>query len=175
MTIKQLNSENWLTIDEATGFWVDWGEDGQTKPITGERWVERLLDPQLSESIPEEVRELFEVARGAACYGYFYYPMFTLASEQLLRVLEAAVEKKCSELDPSKVKAKFQAQIDFLREATVIDDNLQSVLHAGRGLRNFSSHPNRQAILSPVDALNRLGRTAWLLNELFRAAPSEAV
>jgi hypothetical protein len=41
--------------------------------------------------VPEPIRELFDVARGAMIYGWFFYPLFRLGEDQLHRVVEAAV------------------------------------------------------------------------------------
>jgi len=32
---------------------------------------------------------MYEAARASMCYGYFFYPLYTLATQQLFRVAEA--------------------------------------------------------------------------------------
>ena len=61
--------------------------------MSGQEWLSLFLDPTLSKSVPENVRALFEVARRSSAYGYFFYPLYTLACEQLFRIAEAAVSE----------------------------------------------------------------------------------
>jgi hypothetical protein len=65
--------------------------------MTAEAWIEAHLTPQLSPKVPKEIAALFEVARGSMIYGWFFYPLLTLASEQCYRVLEAAARHRCAQ------------------------------------------------------------------------------
>src|SRR5205823_2457300 len=82
--LKKITLQNWQTPDIPRTF-----------NITGEQWVQRVLEPKLSANVPEEVEKLFEVARGSMIYGWFYYALMTLAAEQLFRVCELAAKKRC--------------------------------------------------------------------------------
>lgn len=43
------------------------------------------------EHVPKDIQVLFEVAKEAMVYGYYLYPLYNLATEQLYRVTEEAV------------------------------------------------------------------------------------
>ena len=95
LRIKQLSVRNWLEPDAAVKFFVGASADGCTHELVGADWLEEVLDPKVEQQVPQEIRELFEVARGAMAYAYFFYPLYTLALEQLLRVADAAVLHRC--------------------------------------------------------------------------------
>src|SRR5919202_1342535 len=94
--IKILTTENWLQPDPTSTIFAQVSSsDGSVSPMSGNDWVALFLKPSLVEAVPEDVRKLFEVARGALAYGYFFYPLYTLAGEQLFRVAECSVSAKC--------------------------------------------------------------------------------
>ena len=104
---KILTPENWLVADPASTIFSKISHtDGTVTPMSGQEWLCLFRDPTLSKSVPKNVRTLFEVARGSLAYGYFFYPLYTLACEQLLRVAEAAVSEKCRMLRASPKKPK---------------------------------------------------------------------
>ena len=93
--IKTLTVENWLQPDTIPGLFTRLSlNDGYAYLMTAEDWVAQFLTPKLIESVPEEIQILFEVARGSLAYGYFFYPLYALAGEQLFRVGEAAITVK---------------------------------------------------------------------------------
>jgi hypothetical protein len=66
--------------------------------IKQEQWLSfasAYLEPQLSGSVPVETRKLFEVARGTMIYGLYFYPLYSMGTEQLFRVAENALRQKC--------------------------------------------------------------------------------
>src|SRR5689334_7041614 len=85
---KKITPDNWLEPDLPKTF----------TRLTADVWVPVLLRPQLTESVPKEIRSLFECSRAMYIYGYLFYPMITMALEQLHRVAEAAVAAKCKAL-----------------------------------------------------------------------------
>src|SRR2546423_7399041 len=101
--IKALTIENWLQPDPTSTIFVQLSHsDGSVSPMSGEDWAAQFLTPSLAATVPEELRKLFEVARGAMAYGYFFYPLYALAGEQLYRVAEAAVSEKYTRLGATK-------------------------------------------------------------------------
>jgi len=84
---KELTADNWLAPDRV---WADVVNavlpDWEIQLMTGDTWIQAILDFDLLETVPIEVRKLFAVACGAIAYGYFFYPLLTLATEQLYRV-----------------------------------------------------------------------------------------
>lgn len=166
--IKRLTPENWLQPDESTLTFVrlDW-ETGRSRHPTGEERLEELLEPRLSEHVPEDVQRLFEVARGAMAYGYFFYPLYSLAHEQLYRVLEAAVTHKWKAIGGPARKARLADKIDWLIERGVVQEQDRQLWHELRSLRNIASHPELQSISTPGQAAGALARTARHINQLF--------
>ncbi len=165
---KKLTVDNWTEPDKASSLFVRISPvDEQAHPITGDEWVRHILKPNLIEAVPADVRALFEVARGAIAYGYFFYPLYALAEEQLYRVVEAAVTFKCKEMGaPQKIR-NFWQKVNYLTDNKVIPKQEEELWHAIRKLRNMSSHPKFQTIISPGNAISTLERTAEKINFLF--------
>lgn len=135
--------------------------------LNGEDWLRVILEPSLGPSVPEDVRELFEVARGAMIYGYFFYPLFTLSGEQLMRVAEAAASHRCRQLDaPASVK-RFKQKIEWLRESGAISQADYIPWDATREMRNRTSHPAGQSVFPPGFATQGVAATAAMINRLF--------
>jgi len=161
---KKLTPQNWTdrdrTIDPIVR--IDRGET-----ISNDEWAARILEKELSDSVPREVRNLFEVAQGAICYGCFFYPLFTLGNEQLYRVLEAAVTAKCeAEGAPSSCKT-YKRKTEWLYEQGHISDDRIKRFEAARLLRNMTSHAAKQMILPPNYAVSGVELTAALIEGLF--------
>lgn len=163
---KKITPNNWLEPDPILRGFSKLTPQG-SEPITSEDLLDHILEPQLEEFVPLEVRALFEVARGAICYGYFFYPLYTLAYEQLLRVAETAVTFKCKALSAPKIK-NFQQRVDFLIDKSVIPQSEKIRWDGIRELRNIASHPEDQTILTPADALRELSLVANIINRLFQ-------
>ncbi|HEV7746397.1 MAG TPA: hypothetical protein VGO56_15480 [Pyrinomonadaceae bacterium] len=110
---------------------------------------------------------MFEVARGSLAYGYFFYPLYTLACEQLFRIGETAVTEKCKTLGaPKKVKT-FKDKAQFLMARQVISAEQFADLSAVRMFRNATSHPEQPNILPPGAVVSLLFGISEALNELF--------
>lgn len=202
---KELSRANWLEADKSSTVFATLLANGNVASITGEDWLQRLLQPQLVDTVPIEIHQLFEVARGALAYGYFFYPLYTLAAEQLYRVVEAAVSYKYEALDgPKPNKTNFEKKIDWLFDNGVLIDtaeiqrqraieqfkssfpetewtpdteiHIEGIRsekvswHAIRHLRNYASHPKRQTIQMPIDAIRSLRDIAAKINTLFAAS-----
>lgn len=165
---KTLTSENWLTADPTSVIFVKLSHtDGTVTQMTGEEWLALFLDPILSKSVPENVRVLFEVARGSLAYGYFFYPLYTLACEQLFRVAEAAVSEKCRMLSSPKKMSRFKQKVQFLFDSQVISDQERLDWDAVREFRNSTSHPQQQMILPPGAVASLLFKIGERINKLF--------
>src|SRR5262249_39654732 len=96
--IKKIKIYNWIGPKDIARLFVDMNGIS----MSGHDWANHILKPALSGNVPIDVKELFEVARGAMLYGYFFYPLYALADEQLSRVAEAAITHKCLELSAPK-------------------------------------------------------------------------
>ena len=165
---KDLDSTNWLEPDLIVQAFVR--IDPNTGPITmtGKDWVNAILKPSLLEEVPEEVHALYEVARGAMLYGFFFYPLYTLGSEQLFRVAEAAITHKCASLNAPKNVNSMASGIKWLYQYEVISDIQQIKWNATRELRNMASHLKRQSIMTPGNAIGFVERSAELINSLWK-------
>lgn len=141
--------------------------DGRSRPITGDEYLNHIFRPKLLESVPTEVQALFEVARGAMAYGYFFYPLYTLAAQQLFRVAEAAVVHKCKALGAPKSKRTFKKRIDWLVDKGTIPESKLNRWKAIRELRNAASHADCQSISTPGNAIELLEQIAGQINSLF--------
>ena len=165
---KRLSAENWQMPD-VTKFYPN---------LTPETWSKRYLLPQLDPKVPTEIAALFEVARGSMIYGWYFYPLLTLAAEQLYRVVEAAARQHCETAGiPTHKPAKPGKAAT---RATNFDENIKALVKTGiisqpdlirwdatRQLRNWASHPNRQLIQDPGQARSALKTSAELINRLF--------
>lgn len=105
-------------------------------------------------------------ARGALVYGCFFYPLYTLAAEQLFRVIEAAIVHRCEQLGAPNMR-NLQSQITWLINRGIIPSAEADRWDAARQLRNIASHPTNQAIFTPGMALNFLEGVANDINALF--------
>jgi hypothetical protein len=157
---KEITTDNWLAPDEIWRHFLG---------VTSQSWIERNLEPTLNETVPMDVRKLFEVARGALIYGYFFYPLCTLANEQLYRIMEAAVTHKCKGMGAPKSLEKFYEKVEWLITKGVIPLQEKGWWNAVRDLRNMTSHPERQMIAPPGGGLTMV---VDKLRSLFRAAPN---
>jgi hypothetical protein len=164
---KKLTIDNWLVPDELFANVVHGiSPDGNIiEFMTDNKWTQDILDFDLLEAVPVEVRKLFAVARGSIAYGYFFYPLITLATEQLYRVVEAAVDHKCCEMGRHKPKETFAGKIEWLIKESVITDKER--WDAIRILRNEASHPESQIIISPGEVVNVLKIITECINSLF--------
>lgn len=139
-------------------------------PTEGE-WISLLARPQLADSTPEEVRRLFELARGTMIYGWFYYPLLTLGYAECTRVLEAAARHaaRMVGLEPTgKEKSlRYREIVDKLHMKGLIAPDQLARWHLGREVRNIFAHPAAPTILTPGLASDALREAANDINTLF--------
>lgn len=163
---KALTPENWQSEDEVPQYFI---RDPNV-------WIALYLGPKLGAQVPKDIAALFEVARGAMVYGWYFYPLLTLGTEQCYRIAEAAVRFRCKQLgEPvvSVAKNGYERQRTFhdlcqaLVQRGVIPESDVEFWKAARDLRNWVSHPQDQPILMPGQAAGTLRRTADKINELF--------
>jgi hypothetical protein len=169
--MKQLTKENWLEVDPivASGLFVRPSMTDQTiVPVTPEDHVERILIPQLAPSVPPQIRDLYEVARGAMLYGTRFYPLFTLGLEQVARVAEAAAMAKATLVGiPLGRRTTFSRVLDDLLTKDILTKKEHAEWSLIRELRNIASHPSQQTILPPGEATHILRSFTATMNRLF--------
>ncbi|CAG0937763.1 hypothetical protein TFLX_06718 [Thermoflexales bacterium] len=166
--IKNLTVNNWLEPDEPSKIFVRISSDGQPYPMTGDECANVILEPNLLETVPLDIRRLFEVTRGAMVYSYFFYPMWTLAVEQLFRVAEAAISHKCQAKGAPASKDTLKKKIDWLIEVSEIPESERTTWNWIREARNWASHLETQTILTPSMAIQLLEAVTERINSLFR-------
>jgi hypothetical protein len=167
---KEITPNNWLEPDDILRGFVRMSPNGQIQPLTSDDYLRDILNPKLLEAAPTDVQALFEVARGAMVYGYFFYPLYTLAGEQLFRVAEATVTYKCKALDAPSSTKTFEKRIKWLVDKGVIPHSELARWDATRRLRNITSHSESQSILTPGNAIGILEGIAGQINALFGCA-----
>lgn len=165
--IKIITHENWMSPDPLMKNLVMLQDDKISIMSAGD-WAISILKPKLSETVPLEIHKLFEVARGSMLYGYFFYPLFTLAFEQLLRVAEAAISEKCRQITTDKIgNNTFKDKVDRLNKNKFFSDEEYTKWNSLRNLRNIASHPNEQTILPPGITIEFIFNISELINSLF--------
>jgi len=172
---KILTPENWLEPDDASTSFVRLSaSNGKYRSITGEQYLNDIMKPGLIEAVPKEICALFEVARGAMAYGYFFYPLYTLACEQLFRVADAATIYKCKAVKASRsiITGEFEERLIYLISGKFIPLNKEDAWYAIRKLRNKTSHSEHQNILTPGNVIGILERIANEINSLFNSTQS---
>lgn len=169
VVIKTLTPENWLQQDVIPSVLTQWSLNGHYAYLmTAEDWVAQFTKPKLNTIVPNDVQVLFEVARGSLAYGYFFYPLYTLAMEQLFRVGESAVAAKYLLVGGINPKKKnFQKKLEYLRDNKLITDLELSNWNTIRKFRNLVSHPERQNIFPPGQIVGMLKFVADSINNLF--------
>lgn len=179
MGFRRLTPQNWLQPDPVMRAFVHGAMSGKPYVPTGEQRLQEIMSIELSEEVPLEVRKLFAVTRGALCYGYFFYPLYALASEQLARVAEAAVSRKYEALGGPKrtrknpeskpKRATFEDKLRYLEEKGLVTEPDDVWWGAIRDLRNAASHPHDHYPQDPGMARCRAETIAQKVNALFEA------
>lgn len=161
---KRLGADNWLHVDPAwSGVFIS---HSHQDPATG--WVMDLSGAQLDRTVPFQVRKLFEVARGAMAYAIMFYPLLTLAIDQITRVMDAAAQEKCRLLGaPSGALKSFHCSVDWLVSKSVVIGEDEAQWRIAVHLRNDASHPSDQSIYGPGMALQLLDWSVDMINSLF--------
>jgi hypothetical protein len=166
--LKKLTVDNWLTGETFMSGIVSVSlRDGSQSPITAEQWAERFLKIRLSEEVPVDILERFEIARGAALYGFFFYPLFTQALLGLLVVAEAAVSTRCDDLNiPSRLKT-LDDKLTYLHDERKLGLDEYDKWDLIRKVRNLTVHSKHQNILLPMDVRWFFYHIAERINLLF--------
>ncbi len=90
---KKVTEHNWLEPDPIMRHLVNVNlTDGTTCTVSGADWIKFVNDFRMSPPVPNEVRVALRFATGAIGYAYFYYPVFTIVAQQVLRVADFALE-----------------------------------------------------------------------------------
>lgn len=176
MGFKKLTVENFDQRDEANNAFGRLDLTiGKVVPVTRHDRARAFLSVELGEHVPQEVRDLFAVARGTMLYGEFFYPMYTLGDEQMHRVTDAAAHHRYlqlgGELESGNVPS-FYGRIKRLIGKGAIPEEEQTRWDAYRQLRNIASYADFQQLHAPGDAYTSCKLVAMSVNDLFRRPSS---
>lgn len=164
--MKKLTLTNWMQPDEASKSYHVLSEEG-ARPMNESDWANCFMNIELSQTVPEDVQRLFENARAALCYGWFYHSLFTFGMEQVCRVAETAVKVKCKEVGLYVYRDSFKIRIEKLVAGGFIPASEADMWHNTRLMRNDGSHPDGQMILPPGANANLVRYIAGQISALF--------
>jgi len=118
----------------------------------------------LNNDVPDQVKEVFEIAKKLFVFGYFKYQLFTVSAHYGFLAVEAAIGSKYTvKYGPNKIG--FDERIKRLAKDGILPPEKQEIYEACRRLRNALSHLTEEKMVTPGSV--PLQRTADLINELF--------
>lgn len=165
--MKKITTENWLQHDPTMNAFGAFSEAPDDTIRGGTRLVSQAIEPQLPSGTPEGVIRLYEMARGAICYGCFFYPLYTLGMEQLHRCLDAALKHKIETINGGKSPRRFKQRIEWAVNNGIIAAPNADRWDAVRVLRNEGAHSDGRTIMLPGQALHSLQLASELIARLF--------
>jgi hypothetical protein len=164
--IDRCSPSRWLQPDPTLAVFQKLSHvDGSVVAMTAEDWFEVWQHATIDSPVPADIINLFEQARACLAYGYFFYPLYALGIEQLLRVADAALMVKCDALGASA--KTFEKRIDWLAARGDRPSFDPEHWHGLRKFRNESSHHSRRMLLTPATAMQFLGDVARAIEALF--------
>lgn len=158
--------QNLLQPAEVMQFFAHSGAITPSKPAPLAHWVELIQSPKMNPAVPKDIRSLYEVAKGCMTYGVLFYPLFSVASEQLFRLYESALKARAVAAGGHK-DLHYKDAFKFLVEVEVLSEERRYRWDAVWNLRNSTSHPKMQMILPPGQAVHFLEETAKDIDDLF--------
>lgn len=169
---KHLTLENWTEPDETGRAFAEINlATGECQEASPQHWAEQFLAVELSSRVPEDIREMWAVARGVLLYGWFFYPLYALGGEQLHRVAEAAVLMRYEQAGgPRRLRgrrADLKGRLEWLISQRIISTRAEQRWDAIRKLRNYGSHPTFAALAMPTEALESLELLAAEIEVLY--------
>jgi hypothetical protein len=172
---KILTHENWLAEDDTLKVFFHGAPDGITA-FSGHDWARLILEQPVPDFLPEGVRGLLNSARGAMCYGAFFYPLYTVGVDLLGRALETAFSEHyraaTTKHTGRSARLTFQKKIEFLEGRGVLTSVQVRRWHDWREFRNFTTHAEFQHIMPPGPMIEMLRAAMDDINELL--APTSA-
>lgn len=169
MRYKTLTVGNWQLPDGTSTQFSLPDDELVIQAMGGDDWARAFLAVELGDHVPDDVRDLFDAARGALVYGWFFYPLFRLGEEQLARVAETAARTRYTELGGPRSRPGFADVLESLSENQALPVGAEARWHNYRKMRNLVSHPSYQGIVPPGHALRALRTVADDINALFAA------
>ncbi|GEM_PF-1734687 len=163
--VKLPTRDNLLDVDPVIAAFATI-ENGEPRPLKPTDILSSIESYKLGEGVPIEIRRAFQAAKGAMVYGYWYYPMLTLAAQQLVRVAVFALENF---LDLAKIDRRGAIQMQIQKLADLgffVSSNDRARWENIRRLRNRVSHSGTANIWSVADALSIAREVSAAINTL---------
>lgn len=168
---KRLTKDNWKSPDPFNDYFIKINlYTGEKFQITDDERAEEFLEIELIPSVPIEVQRQFEAARGAMLYGCFFYPLFALGADQLLRVAESAVTHKCLISNLAKKSARYEIKLQKLKDANYLTEDEYNEWELLRKIRNEYSHSKIQTVFPAYEAISILKNVTDKINQLFQTS-----
>jgi hypothetical protein len=169
--IKILDPTNFVEPSAASLSFSEWGlSTTGPQPATDDEVTRRVAwftDVTVHEDVPEEIWQLFEVAKGAMVYGIFFYPLYTLGMEQLFRVFEYVIRSKFETIRPSNSASSLKAMTQWLIKHGHLPGPHPERWFAAYELRNVASHPKMQTLFLPAEAVRTLKDMKSLIEHFY--------
>ena len=168
---KKLSKDNWKLPDPINEYFIKMNlYTGEKFSVSDDERIEDFLMVELSPEVPIDVQRQFEVARGAMLYGCFFYPLFSLGADQLMKVAESAVTHKCVVHGLTKKTARYEIKLRKLRDSNYLTANEHNDWENLRKLRNELTHSKMQNIFPPFEAKFFLKNISGKINKLFQTS-----
>lgn len=169
---KNPTAKDWLEPDPTGRMFVEINAmTGERRDFTADRWAECFLGVDLDPSVPEQVREMWSIARGVLLYGWFFYPLYAIGDRELHRVADAAVLHRYRDAGgPTQKDGKWPSlnrRLDWLLREGLIPEEVEGRWDAIREVRNEATHADYPALLMPMDAMRSLDILAKEIDALF--------
>lgn len=176
--VKHLTVSNWMDPDPICLKFVDVNfRTGERRTPGADLWAERFLAVNLGARVPEEVRGMWEAARGLLLYGWFFYAIYALGEHQLRRVADAAILHRYQQVGGPPARhsgpegetrwPSLLARVDWLISAGVIPAEKRPRWDLIRELRNETTHADFRHLTPPHEALRALELLATEIDALF--------
>ncbi|MFH0796323.1 MAG: hypothetical protein V2A65_04610 [Candidatus Omnitrophota bacterium] len=119
--------------------------------ITIEDLQKYVSEAELKKEVPEKIDGIFEAAKMAFVYSYFYYPFFTIAAHYSLLAVEGALKlKHRTEFPKEPIENSILHKIiGNLVKEKIIKEKDKEKYDVSRKLRNMFSHTAKLQLLPP--------------------------
>lgn len=167
LLFKALTPDNWRQKDDTHDVLPLPDGRGGIRPLAPDDYAQQFLAVTLSDRVPIEIRRLFDVAKGTACYGWYFYPLYALSAGEAYRAADAALAARVK-AEGGSHEWPFRKRIDWLGKRLAWPPHLTARWHTLRELRNQTSHPKDQSIWLPGLTVNLLRQVAYMISEACR-------
>jgi len=173
--IKVLDRETWLVPDSIHRVFGDLANSFERGDFSqGERDLADLNRIVLNVAAPKEVEVMFDVAKGAMAYGWFYYPLYAVGIDRLCMAVDTAVLIKYESAISKGSRVAYRTRIVALCRAGFLGADLCEELQLAREARNEALHPQFQTITTFSQTLRSISYYARLLDKINEASFSES-